>query len=103
MRGFTTIRQFLALLYGQLSGANSLRDIEASMKSHQGRLYHAGSVAPARTRQGWRSFLLRGGPVLPTEDVTDAATMEASETDDVYVAVTLSAGGGTGFADATRD
>jgi IS4 transposase len=39
----------LALLYGQLSGASSLRDIEASMRSHQGRLYHAGGLAPARS------------------------------------------------------
>src|SRR6185437_10583770 len=36
-RSFTTKRQFLALLYGQLSGACSLRDLEASMTSHQGR------------------------------------------------------------------
>src|SRR5216683_5894166 len=36
VRSFTTKRQLLALLYGQLSGACSLRDIEASMKSHQG-------------------------------------------------------------------
>lgn len=48
-RSFTTRRQLLALLYGQLSGACSLRDIEASMMSHQGRLYHAGGVAPARS------------------------------------------------------
>src|SRR6202161_2291789 len=49
VRSFTTKRQFLALLYGQLSGASSLRDIEASMRSHQGRLYHAGGLAPARS------------------------------------------------------
>src|ERR1700684_4621855 len=49
VRSFTTKRQFLALLYGQLSGASSLRDIEASMRSHQGRLYHAGGFAPARS------------------------------------------------------
>ncbi len=49
VRRFTTKRQFLALLYGQLSGACSLRDIEASMGSHQGRLYHAGGFAPARS------------------------------------------------------
>jgi Transposase DDE domain/Domain of unknown function (DUF4372) len=49
VRSFTTKRQLLALLYGQLSGACSLRDIEASMKSHQGRLYHAGGFAPARS------------------------------------------------------
>jgi Domain of unknown function (DUF4372) len=39
VRSFTTKRQLLALLYGQLSGAHSLRDIEVSMRSHQGRLY----------------------------------------------------------------
>jgi len=49
VRRFTTKRQFLALLYGQLSGASSLRDIHASMASHQARLYHAGAAAPARS------------------------------------------------------
>ena len=44
VRSFTTKRQLLALLFGQLSGAHSLRDIEASMASHQGRLYHAGDA-----------------------------------------------------------
>src|ERR1019366_7551913 len=48
VRGFTTKRQLLALLFGQLSGAHSLRDIQASMSSHQTRLYHAGGAAPAR-------------------------------------------------------
>ena len=49
VRSFTTKRQLLALLFGQLSGAHSLRDIEASMASHQARLYHAGGAAPARS------------------------------------------------------
>jgi hypothetical protein len=49
VRSFTTKRQLLALLFGQLSGAYSLRDIEASMASHQARLYHAGGAAPARS------------------------------------------------------
>ncbi len=49
VRSFTTKRQLLALLFGQLSGAYSLRDIEASMSSHQARLYHAGGAAPARS------------------------------------------------------
>ncbi len=49
VRSFTTKRQLLALLFGQLSGACSLRDIEASMSSHQARLYHAGGAAPARS------------------------------------------------------
>jgi hypothetical protein len=49
VRSFTTKRQLLALLFGQLSGAYSLRDIEAAMSSHQARLYHAGGAAPARS------------------------------------------------------
>jgi hypothetical protein len=49
VRSFTTKRQLTALLFGQLSGACSLRDIEASMSSHQARLYHAGGAAPARS------------------------------------------------------
>ena len=48
-RTFTSQRQLLALLYGQLSGAASLRDVIASMASHQGRLYHAGAAAPCRS------------------------------------------------------
>jgi hypothetical protein len=46
-RGFDTKSHFVALLYAQLSGASSLREIEAGMKSHAGRLYHLGAV-PAR-------------------------------------------------------
>jgi IS4 transposase len=46
---FTTRRHLKALLFGQLSGACSLRDIHASMTSHQARLYHAGAEAPARS------------------------------------------------------
>ena len=49
VRGFTTKRQLLALLFGQLAGAYSLRDIQATMSSHHARLYHAGGVAPARS------------------------------------------------------
>lgn len=40
--------QFLALLYGQLSGAVSLREIEAGLLSHQARLYHVGCKDPVR-------------------------------------------------------
>jgi len=49
VRSFTTKHQFLALLFGQLSGADSLRGIEAAMASHQARLYHIGAVIPARS------------------------------------------------------
>jgi hypothetical protein len=49
VRKFTTRHQLIALLYGQLSGAGSLREIEATMESHQGRLYHVGGRAPRRS------------------------------------------------------
>lgn len=55
--------QFLALLFGQLSGATSLREIEAGLKSHEGLLYHAGAKTVARSTlsdannsRSWRLF-----------------------------------------------
>src|SRR5574337_696575 len=48
-RSFTSRRHLNALLFAQLSGAGSLRGIEAAMASHQGRLYHSGAVAPKRS------------------------------------------------------
>ena len=47
VRQLTTKSQFIALLYGQLEGAASLREIEAGLESHKSRLYHLGA-APAR-------------------------------------------------------
>ena len=47
VRHLTTKSQLIALLYGQLEGASSLREIEAGLESHQSRLYHLGA-APAR-------------------------------------------------------
>jgi len=41
--------QFLALLFGQLAGATSLREIEAGLGSHQARLYHCGARKAARS------------------------------------------------------
>jgi len=49
VRHLTTRSQFIALLYGQLEGASSLREIEAGMASHQSRLYHLGAAAPRRS------------------------------------------------------
>jgi len=48
-RSFTSRQHLTALLFAQLSGASSLREIEATMTSHQGRLYHCGAVAPKRS------------------------------------------------------
>src|SRR5947207_15279597 len=42
-RTLTTKRQFIALLYGQLSGATSLREIVTGLGSHSARLYHLGA------------------------------------------------------------
>ena len=43
VRRLSTKSQFIALLYGQLSGAVSLREIEGGLHSHQARLYHVGA------------------------------------------------------------
>ena len=47
VRQLSTKGQFLALLYGQLSGASSLREIVTGLSSHAARLYHLGA-APVR-------------------------------------------------------
>ncbi len=49
VRKFTTRHQLIAMLFGQFSGAASLRDIEAAMASHQGRLYHVGVKGMCRS------------------------------------------------------
>jgi Transposase DDE domain/Domain of unknown function (DUF4372) len=41
-RGFTAKTQLVAMIYAQLSGAGSLREIAAGLTSHQTRLYHLG-------------------------------------------------------------
>jgi IS4 transposase len=49
VRKFNSRHQLIALMYGQLAGASSLREIEATMASHQGLLYHAGGRVPRRS------------------------------------------------------
>ena len=49
VRRLTTRSQLIALIYAQLSGAQSLREIEQAMASHEHRLYHLGAAAPARS------------------------------------------------------
>ena len=39
----------MALLYGQLSGASSLREIVSGLESHAARLYHVGAAPCARS------------------------------------------------------
>ncbi len=49
VRRLTTKSQFVSLLYGQLAGAASLREIETAMKSHGARLYHLGAREASRS------------------------------------------------------
>jgi hypothetical protein len=49
VRALTTKSQFLALLYAQLAGATSLREIEAGLESHATKLYHLGAAPACRS------------------------------------------------------
>jgi hypothetical protein len=49
VRTLTTKTQLVTLLFGQLSGAVSLREIEAAMTSHSARLYHLGAQEVSRS------------------------------------------------------
>ena len=48
VRRLTTKSQLVALLYGQLAGAASLREIVTGLHSHAARLYHIGATLPRR-------------------------------------------------------
>src|SRR6201999_4332236 len=47
-RTHKTKAHLIAMLYGQLSGARGLREIETGLKSHAGKLYHLGGCAVPR-------------------------------------------------------
>jgi hypothetical protein len=49
VRRLSTKTQLVALLYAQLSGAASLREIETAMASHSARLYHLGAREVSRS------------------------------------------------------
>ena len=49
VRRLTTKSQFIALLYGQFSGASSLRDVVTRLESQATWLYHVGGKAVARS------------------------------------------------------
>jgi hypothetical protein len=49
VRRLPTKTQLIALLYGQLSGAASLREIVGGLESHAARLYHLGAKPVARS------------------------------------------------------
>jgi IS4 transposase len=63
VRKLTTKRHFIALLYGQLSGSTSLREIVTGMASHETRLYHVGAapvkrstMSDANSQRPWQVF-----------------------------------------------
>lgn len=72
VRRLPTRSQFMALLYGQLSGASSLREIAAGLASHAVRLYHLG------VRPVLRSTLADANALRPSEVFTGlfAATLQ---------------------------
>lgn len=49
VRRLSTKNQFIALLYGQLAGAASLREIVCGLESHAARLYHLGATSVSRS------------------------------------------------------
>lgn len=62
-RKLSTKRQLIALLFGQLSGASSLREIVTGLESHEPRLYHLGTapvkrstLADANATRPWQVF-----------------------------------------------
>ena len=63
VRHLTTRSQFVALLYAQLSGASSLREIVSGLQSHRQRLYHLGA-APAKRSTLSDANLLRPAEVF---------------------------------------
>src|SRR5205085_1133970 len=62
-RELTTKRHIIALLYGQFSGATTLREIVTGMESHETRLYHVGAkpvkrstLSDANAQRPWQVF-----------------------------------------------
>src|ERR1700722_6177135 len=71
-RKLTTKRQFIALLYGQLSGSTSLREVVTGMGSHETRLYHVGAtpvkpstMSDANSKRPWQVFSELFAQMLP--------------------------------------
>ena len=63
VKGFTCFRQFTTLMYGQIRGRDSLRDIITGLNSHQSKLYHLGlepvarsTLADANNNRDWRIY-----------------------------------------------
>ena len=62
-KSFSSWRQFTTLLYAQITGKDSLRDIETGLAAHSSRLYHLGldrvpssTLSDANKRRDYRIF-----------------------------------------------
>lgn len=62
-KSFTAWRQFTTLMYAQITGKDSLREIETGLSAQSSRLYHLGlesvrrsTLADANNRRDWRIF-----------------------------------------------
>jgi hypothetical protein len=64
VREFSCLDQFLCMSFAQLTGRESLRDIETCLRAMQSKLYHAGlrgrvsrsTIADANERRSWRIY-----------------------------------------------
>ncbi len=63
VKEFTCYNQFTTLLYGQIKGRDSLRDIVTGLNAQRGKLYHLGiksvarsTLADANNNRDWRIF-----------------------------------------------
>jgi IS4 transposase len=72
VRKLTTKHHFIALLYGQLSGSTSLREVVTGMASHETRLYHVGAtpvkrstMSDANSKRPWQVFSELFAQMLP--------------------------------------
>jgi hypothetical protein len=61
---FSCLDQFLCMAFAQLTGRESLRDIEVCLRAHEAKLYHLGirsriarsTLADANERRDWRIY-----------------------------------------------
>ena len=80
VKSLTTWNQFVALLFAQATGKESLREIETGFSAHQNVWYHLGvhsvarsTLADANSRRDWRIFHDLFGEILSRcRDVTPA-------------------------------
>src|SRR5262249_1972323 len=67
-RELTTKRRLIAFLYGQFSGATSLREIVTGLESHETRLYHLGAAPVKRSTVSAGVRYFGRGPISEEED-----------------------------------